>query len=70
MRIICFGTKPYDREYFERFNAEGKFGHHFTFLEARLTEQTAPLAKDYEGVCIFVNDVANRKVCDAMISSA
>lgn len=40
MRIACFGTKPYDRESFEKFNAEGKFGHQITYFEARLTEQT------------------------------
>ncbi len=40
MKIAFFGTKGYDREFFEKFNAEGLFNHQVTYFEARLNEQT------------------------------
>lgn len=49
-----FDTHRYDREAFERANADGD--HAVTYLEARLTEATAPLAAGFPAVCAFVND--------------
>ncbi len=54
MKVAVFDTHRYDRAALERANAA--FGHELTFVEARLTSQTAPLASGHAGVCSFVND--------------
>jgi D-lactate dehydrogenase len=54
MRVAVFSSKPYD----ERFLAAANAGRlELTFLEARLTAATAPLAAEHDAVCAFVNDV-------------
>ena len=40
----------------------------FKFFEAKLNEDTAELARGYDGVCIFVNDTANAAVIDKLYS--
>ncbi len=54
MRIAVFSTKPYDREFLTAANRERL--HELTFLEPRLTRETAPLAQGFPAVCAFVND--------------
>jgi len=54
MRIAVFSTKPYDREYLVAANVGHQ--HELTFLEPRLTRETAQLAAGYPAVCAFVND--------------
>ncbi|MFZ5477391.1 MAG: 2-hydroxyacid dehydrogenase [Myxococcota bacterium] len=54
MQIAMFDTHVYDRASFEAENAQGK--HTIRFLEPRLTEETAPLARGSAAVCAFVND--------------
>jgi D-lactate dehydrogenase len=57
MKIAFFDTKPYDRIWFEPIAKEK--GFEITFLEEKLNEKTAVLAKGADAVCIFVNDNAN-----------
>jgi D-lactate dehydrogenase len=52
MRIAMFSTKPYDRRSFEAANV----GLEISYLEPRLTWETAPLAAGASAVCVFVND--------------
>jgi D-lactate dehydrogenase len=54
MKIAMFDTHRYDRDSFEAANV--KLGHRISFLEPRLTSETASLARDHEAVCPFVND--------------
>lgn len=54
MKIAFFSTKPYDRVFFDKANAD--FGHEITYFETRLTRQTVKLAEGYECACAFVND--------------
>jgi D-lactate dehydrogenase len=54
MRTAVFSTKPYDQRFLEEANAG--HGHALTFLEPRLTPETAPLAHGHDAVCAFVND--------------
>jgi len=54
MRLAVFDTHGYDRDALEKANA--RFGHSLTFLEPRLTLQTARLADGFPAVCSFVND--------------
>ncbi len=59
MRVAVFSTKPYDSE----FLGEAAGSHHdLTYLEPRLTLETAPLAAGFPAVCLFVNDRADRPV--------
>lgn len=58
MRVAVFGTKSYDEASLSAANAELGKPHELTFLEPRLTAETAPLAEGFPAVCIFVNDVA------------
>jgi D-lactate dehydrogenase len=54
MRVAVFSTKPYDESFLRAANPS--FGHQLTFLEARLSSETAGLAAGFEAVCAFVND--------------
>lgn len=58
--IAFFDTHLYDRQAFERANAD--HGHKITFFETRLSPQTAPLAEGFPVVCPFVNDNLNAEV--------
>ncbi len=60
MKIVFFSAKPYDRQFFQELNKE--VGHELYFLEVPLHEATAVLARNFEVVCIFVNDRANAAV--------
>ncbi len=64
MKITFFGTKPYDKIWFEPLGKE--YGVAIHFVESRLNWETAILAKGSEGVCIFVNDTADKKAIDAL----
>jgi D-lactate dehydrogenase len=66
MRIAVFSAKSYDRESLTATNAEDKFGHELTFLEPRLSEQTASLAHGFPAVCVFVNDCADHLVLQTL----
>jgi D-lactate dehydrogenase len=54
MNILLFDTHSYEREAFMAANQD--VGHALTFLEPRLTRETAALAAGYDVVCAFVND--------------
>jgi D-lactate dehydrogenase len=54
MNIAVFSPKAYNQHSFEQVNEE--FSHQLTFFDTRLTTDTASLAKNFEGACVFVND--------------
>jgi D-lactate dehydrogenase len=58
MKVLLFDTHSYDRESFMAANEHA--GHALTFLEPRLTRETAPLAAGHDVVCAFVNDRLDR----------
>lgn len=64
IRIAFFDTKEYDKASFAKYEKENDV--EFRFLEARLTEDTAALAKDCNVVCVFVNDTVNEAVIDRL----
>tara|TARA_R110002072_G_scaffold303140_1_gene495619 strand:- start:115877 stop:116890 length:1014 start_codon:yes stop_codon:yes gene_type:complete len=57
MRVAVFSTKKYDQEYLNA--ANDCHEHSLEFFEARLTEASAPLARGFPAVCVFVNDVVD-----------
>lgn len=64
MKIAFFGTKPYDKIWFESKSKD--YNVDISFFEASLNVDTAPLAAGHEGVCAFVNDDVSEKVVDKL----
>ena len=62
MKVAFFSTKSYDKEYFTKFNTEDT--HELTFFDVPLNEQTAVLTVGFEAICVFVNDIINRKTIE------
>lgn len=59
IKIAFFDTKEYDKNLFDEYNKN--YGYEITYLESKLNSETAPLAKGFDVVCIFVNDVVDKK---------
>ncbi len=64
MKIAFFSTKSYDREYFEQLKQDKNI--ELTYFDGHLTPETSELTKDFDGVCVFVNDQLNEKVIKKM----
>lgn len=63
LKIAFFGAKDYDRIFFSelaRDVGEGAYNCDIKYFNARLTPETASLAKGFDAVCIFVNDECPR----------
>lgn len=59
IKVAFFDTKEYDKNLFDEYNKD--YGYEITYLESKLNSETAPLAKGFDAVCIFVNDVVDAK---------
>lgn len=66
MRIAVFDTHRHDRAALEEANAG--HAHALTFLEPRLTSQTASLAAGFDVACSFVNDHVDRATLEILRS--
>jgi D-lactate dehydrogenase len=64
MKVAVFSTKRYDRELLDAANRA--HGHALHYFESPLTLDTVALAAECEVACIFVNDVADAAVLDAL----
>ena len=64
IKIAFFDTKEYDKELFDRYNEN--YHYDITYLESKLNTETAPLAKGFDVVCIFVNDVVDEKTINIL----
>ena len=64
VKIAFFDTKEYDRDLFNEYNK--KYGYEITYLESKLNSETAPLARGFDVVCIFVNDVVDEKTINRL----
>ena len=66
MKIAFFDAKPYDKTSFDKYSKE--MGVCIKYFETKLNEDTVELAKgkEFDGVCVFVNDDINKKVIDAL----
>ena len=65
MKIAVFDTKSYDKTFFETYNNQNDLD--FTFFETKLTPKTVALANGFDVVCIFVNDIVDKHVIDALV---
>lgn len=64
LNIAFFDTKQYDIPAFEKYSKDS--GITFKFFETKLNEDTVRLAKGFDGICVFVNDIVNSAVIDKM----
>ena len=64
MRIAFFDTKPYDRDFFDKYGEMNDIS--FKYYETKLNEDTVGLANGSDGVCVFVNDTVNAAVIDKL----
>ena len=60
MKIIVFSTHNFEKDYL----LEQSKGHELTFITEQLNPKTAPLAKDFDAICVFTNDKVNKEVLD------
>ena len=63
MKLAVFSTKKWVRD---AFSEKAPDSIELTFFEARLDEETAPLAAGFDSVCVFVNDTVNARVIDVL----
>lgn len=59
-KILFFDSKKYDIDFFTKENEN--YDYSLKFVEAKLDENTAIMAKGYEVICVFVNDIVNKEV--------
>ncbi|MCM1263405.1 MAG: 2-hydroxyacid dehydrogenase [Butyrivibrio sp.] len=64
MKIAFFSTKPYDKIWFEPMGKDYGFDIHF--YEVPFNEETIYLAKNYDAVCVFVNDYITAEMIDTL----
>ena len=64
MKIAVFSAQPYDRQFLDAANAAE--GHELHYFEMALGLESVALAARFEAVCIFVNDVADASVLEAL----
>ena len=64
MKIVVFDAKPYDIEFFDKWNE--KFGADITYFEEKLSLKNVMLTKYQDVVCTFVNDDLNAKVLNIL----
>lgn len=64
MKIAVFSTKPYDKEYFEKFKND--YGFQLIYFEASLNQNTSNLTKDFDVVCVFVNDKIDKATIEVL----
>jgi D-lactate dehydrogenase len=66
MDIAVFSAKPYDRRFLDAANASAGGRHRLTYLEPRLSAETAVLAQGAGAVCAFVNDHLDAAALEAL----
>ncbi len=64
MKIAFFSTKPYDKIWFEPMGKDYGFDIHF--YEVPFNADTIYLAKNYDAICVFVNDYITAEMIDAL----
>ena len=64
MKLAFFDAKPYDKPGFDARIAGT--GLEIKYFETKLNEDTASLARGFDGVCVFVNDTVNAKVVETL----
>ena len=66
MQVVVFSAKAYDRRFLDSANQAAGTPHCLTYLEARLSPETAVLARDAGAICAFVNDRIDAATLEAL----
>lgn len=66
-KIAFFGTKPYDREFFDQVNE--KYHFDIQYFKGHLNMQNVVLTQGAKAVCIFVNDFVDAEIIDALVKN-
>lgn len=66
IRVAFFDTKPYDKLSFTYHTDLNNFD--VTYFDTKLNINTVKLAKGYDAVCVFVNDIVDKDVIDKLYS--
>lgn len=61
-QIAFFDAKPYDREWFDKYNTN----YEIIYYDGRLRPQNAKLAEGCKAVCAFVNDEVNARTIEIL----
>lgn len=64
MKILFYDTKQYDIDSFNRENMN--FNNSLKFLDFKLTIESVELAKGYDAVCVFVNDIVTEQIINRL----
>lgn len=64
MKLLLFDAKQYDKEYFNLHSKGSSVD--ISYVDEKLSPSTVHMAKGYDGVCVFVNDVVNSEVIDCL----
>lgn len=64
MKIAFYGTKPYDKIWFEPLGKD--YGYDIHFIELPCNEDTIFLANGYDAICVFVNDYINAAMIEKL----
>ena len=64
IKVAFFDAKAYDKPSFEQYGSMHNI--RFKYLETKLNEDTADLARGCDAVCVFVNDTVNAEVIDRL----
>lgn len=64
MKVAIFSSKTYDQQFLNAANTD----HELIFFEPRLTAATAPLAKGFPAVCVFINDRLDAETLKTLVT--
>ena len=62
MRIALFSARAYERALLDELNV--RYGHELVYFDALLEPETASLAKGFQAISVFVNDIVNGTVLE------
>jgi len=62
LRIAMFDSKPYDKEFFDRINADPKYSYEIHYIPGHFNKDTVSLARGFDAVCVFVNDAVDEEL--------
>jgi len=64
VKVAIFSSKTYDQQFLNAANTD----HELIFFEPRLTAATAPLAKGFPAVCVFINDRLDAETLKTLVT--
>ena len=66
--IAVFSSQEYDKYFLDKNKVNARNNYEIKYFKAKLTVETADLARGAKTVCVFVNDNVNKDVIDKMLT--